>query len=507
MSASASNPRARRGVTCVLVAVPLAIAVLTILLAHSAHAAPVTYYVSPTGNDRAPGTSTRRPWRTLARVNRVRLRPGDRVLLRGGTFFGGTLRLGHSDGGSAARPVVISSFGTGRATILAGGAPAIELHDLGGVRISNLTLVGSGATSNRGSGVQAVNDLRGAASLRMLDIEGVQASGFGFAGISLAGKPADGSQSGYRDVTINNCVAHDNRYYGVYVDGVEDARTTRYANSGVKIENCRAYDNQGDPSFTRSHSGSGIFLADVNGGRIDHSVAYGNGALNACGDCGPVGIWAANANAVSIEHSESYENHSGPSGHDGDGFDLDGGTTNCVLQYDYSHDNDGTGFLLYDYAGAPHRVRGNTIRFNLSRDDSRRGGYPALLVGNDGGEVEDSQVYNNSVLLSPPVGGSPSALEAFGTVNAQFRDNLLATTGGLPVVEAPGSQAGLSFQGNNYWSGDQDLSIAYAGVNYASLPAWQAATGQERVGGKDVGTSVAPEASTVGAPASVTARG
>ena len=73
-----------------------------------------------------------------------------------------------------------------------------------------------------------------------------------------------------------------------------------------------------------------------------------------------VGIWTYASNRVTIRSSESYGNRTG--GHaDGGGFDLDGGVTNSVIEYCYSHDNDGPGFLVWNYEGAPHRLAGNIL--------------------------------------------------------------------------------------------------------------------------------------------------
>ncbi len=57
------------------------------LFTMKAHA--VTYYVSPAGNDANLGTSTSRPWKTLARVVKANsiLKPGDKVYFRGGDYL------------------------------------------------------------------------------------------------------------------------------------------------------------------------------------------------------------------------------------------------------------------------------------------------------------------------------------------------------------------------------------------------------------------------------------
>src|SRR5437762_1127026 len=46
-----------------------------------------TYYISPSGNDAAAGTSTSAPWKSITRINSVDLEPGDRVLFQGGQTF------------------------------------------------------------------------------------------------------------------------------------------------------------------------------------------------------------------------------------------------------------------------------------------------------------------------------------------------------------------------------------------------------------------------------------
>jgi hypothetical protein len=72
---------------------------------------------------------------------------------------------------------------------------------------------------------------------------------------------------------------------------------------------------------------------------------------------GPCGIWTAASRRVVIQQCDSFDNRTGRAA-DGDGFDLDGGCVECVLQYDYSHGNDGAGILVYTYGGAPTRIAG-----------------------------------------------------------------------------------------------------------------------------------------------------
>jgi hypothetical protein len=81
---------------------------------------PPTYYISPSGSDAATGTSPSAAWQTLGKATSVAMPPGTRLLLQGSQVFRGNLILGQHDAGDAARPVLVSSYGNGRATIAAG---------------------------------------------------------------------------------------------------------------------------------------------------------------------------------------------------------------------------------------------------------------------------------------------------------------------------------------------------------------------------------------------------
>lgn len=172
------------------------------------------YYVSPLGDDANAGTSPAKAWRTLSQVNRFSFHPGDRILLEGGQSFDGGLRFDSDDVGIPARPIQVSSYGKGRAIITAGKGNGIYIHNTMGFDISNLNIVGSGRTTNTGSGVFFSNDLAGDIKLKLVRIDQVEASGFGNYGILIDGNKG---KSGYRDVRITNAVAHDNALAGIYV--------------------------------------------------------------------------------------------------------------------------------------------------------------------------------------------------------------------------------------------------------------------------------------------------
>ena len=285
--------------------------------------APRSYHFSPTGDDGAGDGTADRPWATLRKAGTLSLRPGDKVLLAGGQTFGGGLRIDHDATGSAGTadsPITIGSYGAGRAVIEAGEEDGVLVHNAGGVRVENLIVRGGNARpdaatkpadshANHRSGVKFLNTLPGARRLGFVRIDNVEASGFGREGIVVIGWPDDKSQSGFRDVRITGCVAHDNTYCGIYVSGIFDARAGGYADADVYVGNCTAYANRGDPGFRDNHSGSGIFVEDTDGGLVEDCTAHDNGDLCPGTKGGPCGIWAAAARDLTIQRCESYANH------------------------------------------------------------------------------------------------------------------------------------------------------------------------------------------------------
>jgi hypothetical protein len=447
------------------------------------------YYISRSGNDASKGTSSATPWQSLARVSSVRLLPGDRVLLRGGDVFAGGLSFDAGDAGSTAAPIVISSYGTGRARIAPGTGPAISVYDAAGYAISNLTLVGAGGDA---SGIVFFSDLPADAKLSYVRIDALDVSGFGRDGIEIG---AWNNRAGFRDVRITNTSSHGNARTGIFVYAQLPGSHER-----VYVGHSRAYDNPGIAAAT-SNTGSGIVLSSVNGGTIERSVAHGNGRL--CRTVGgPVGIWTYDSNAVVIQHNESYGNHTASSA-DGGGFDLDQNVSGSVLQYNYSHDNDGAGYLLA-HAPVTDTHRSNVVRYNISQNDGRKNSYAAIEVW---GRTIDADVYNNTVFMSPSAGGTPSAVRVWNAgipgrrvTGLRIRNNLLITTGGLRLINVSTTQASVAdvrFEGNNYYASGGAMRLVWGASTYSSLAAWRS-SGEEVIAGAASGFSLNPQLNAAG---------
>jgi len=436
------------------------------------------YYVSPSGDDGRAGTTPDNAWKTVANVNAASFSPGDRILFEGGQTFAGNLYFDASDAGTAASPVTVSSYGSGRATINAGNGTALLAYNCGGFDVCDVNVTGSGRTTNAGDGISFYSDLPAGVKLDRVHIERVEADGFGKWGIAIGG---GNGATGYRDVRVTDAIAHDNARGGVITYAAQTA-----ANENVYIAYCQAYNNPGVPGLT-TNSGHGIVMGGVNTGTVERCVAHDNGWLCGAGE-GPVGIWAYASSNVTIQFNESHHNRTnGPV--DGGGFDLDGGCTHCVLQYNYAHDNDGAGYLLAEYSGAT-AFADNVVRYNVSQNDGRKNGFAGIFVWGAGAayKVTNTDIYNNTVFVSDSPTGTPRAVRFLGSnyQGVRLMNNVFVSEDGVRLVEVPNA-AGALFAGNCYWSSGDAFQIYWGGSTYASLADWQAGTGQERIAGSDVG--------------------
>jgi hypothetical protein len=403
------------------------------------------YYVSPDGDDANDGTSSGAAWRTLAHVNRVSFTPGDRILLQGDQVFDGNLLFSADGRGTANDPIILTSYGPGKATIRVSSGHGVKVHNAGAFWISNLILIGgvSGMVDTY-SGVAFHNDLPGDIRLPGIRIENVEVSGFAGNGIELGGLSG---KSGYSDVRIEHVVVHDNAQNGINIFGEWDQYSYGYAHTNVCIRHALAYNNSGVPGPARSHSGSGIIMSDVNFGIIEQCIAYNNGCMSNSSEGGPVGIWAHDSNDVRIQYNESYSNRTDGK-FDGGGFDLDGGVSNSILQYNYSHDNDGAGFMLAQYPSARPSLN-NIIRYNVSLNDGRKNSYGAIHLFGVFGRTE---IHSNNIYLDSTERGRPAGICFQEGTRALVHvwDNSIHTGHGVPAVRVESTTEDLLFHGNRY---------------------------------------------------------
>ncbi len=437
------------------------------LLPSVLHAA--TYYVSLSGSNSNSGTSTSSPWQTISKVNTKNFN-GDTVLFQGGSTFSGSISFSSSDIGSSSKPIVIGSYGTGKATISSGTAYGIFIYNAAGFKIKDLIFKGSGRTTNTSNGIYIYMD-KASTILSYLRIENVEAYGYLKAGISVG---SWNKASGFNDVSIKNSLSHDNGSAGI-----DFYAETTFVHKNIYVGYNKVYNNSGIAENTTGSTGSGIVLGNVDGAVIEYCSSYNNGWLHSNTYGGPVGIWAYASNNVTIQKNESHHNKTGNS-KDGGGYDLDG-CTNSIMQYNYSHDNYGAAYLIARYSGAPI-VKNIIIRYNISENDGRKNDYGGIHLWSSGTTlgIQNVEIYNNTVYLTPIAYAHPKGfyVRSGGFSGINVRNNIFQTTGGVEIISA--GLSGFTFNGNDYWSSGSTFKIYWKGATYSSLTSWRTAAGQEK---------------------------
>jgi hypothetical protein len=387
------------------------------------------YYFNNTGNNMNDGSHAN-PWKTIDKLNSMQLKPGDTVYFEAGQTFDGSILIDSVDSGSGDKYIVITSYGNGKAVINGGDSTALTAYKAKFMQVSNLRFLGSGRkTGNTGDGV-IIN------SCNHIIIDSIDVTGFQKSGLLV--NTCD-------EVDVKRVYAAENGFAGIYITGEYGKRNC----SNIRVSYCTAQNNPGDPSNFTNHSGNGILAGSCKNVVIEYSSATNNGWDMPRKGNGPVGIWCYEADSVIIQYCISYKNKTSPGAADGGGFDLDGGVTNSVIQYCFSYENEGSGFGIFQYAGAG-KWYNNIIRYCISENDGTvspaRAGVFIWNSSRDTNQFRDCFFYNNTVYNSK---GAAISYEAESeNAGFHFYNNIFIARDSLVT----GKETNSTYLGNCWYS-------------------------------------------------------
>lgn len=458
------------------------------------------YYVNTTGNN-TDGLTISTAWTTLDKINTKNFNAGDTIVFEGGKTFNGNIEFDNNDGNSASKPIILTTYGNGQATIntTLTSKCGLKATNTQGFHISNLKFKGPGNGTQKDIDGMLFFTTSTSGYLSNISIKNCEVSGFGFCGIRFYSNWDANVKAGYKDVIIDGCKVHDCRENGIVTFAFDNQNTNFYHHKNFIISNTEVYNITGYAAS--SHKGSGIVLSQIDSSIIERCVAYNTGTANtACG--GPGGIWVWAANAITIQFCESHHNASGTlTGCDGLGFDLDGGVTNSIIQYCYAHDNDGAGYLLGNFDGA--RPWGNnTVRYCISANDARTNNSAITLFTAPNTTWNGLKMYNNTIYVTPSSKNKYSTFGAFQMTDYGTNmsgvlcyNNIFYTTGGLPLITVPTTFVAQTpkFIGNLYYTNSEPFSMTY-GNKFTSLADFRnAGTYCEKNGNNNTGLNLDPQ--------------
>ena len=416
----------------------------------------VTYYFDPeNGDDDNAGTEESAPKQTLAELNRLLNRVDEdtptQFLLKGGATFTGTLSVQFAEA-TKEKPLLIGSYGEGRAIIDGDGEANGVIISVGNLRVSGLEvtnpegLVGiyvyaihAGALSDlviRDCYVHDVNwnwteertpeQIAAADAVGSLDVNGVCPNDrfvYERGGIIFnTHQDLDIGPSWYENIWVeDNHVQHVSRsgmfFTSMWISSPETSwgvnKFVSFENGWYPSRNVVIRDN-----FVEYTGGDNIVLLGSVDSYIEGNTGYHSNFLGRTGYAN-AGIWPISVRNCVIQFNEAAYSHLENGAADGEGFDLDIGCKNVLFQYNYSHDNDGGGLLVCNAAseiyvldengnytfenGQPVKriVDGDwtdvTVRNNLFVNNGQTADNPAFMVASS--SCKNMYVYNNIIVM------------------------------------------------------------------------------------------------------------
>jgi hypothetical protein len=389
--------------------------VLVILVFFNQKAAAKDYFVHPIlGKDSNTGISKNNAFKTLEHTTKIKLLPGDRIVLAAGQLYTESLKLINQNG-TLQNPIVITSLQWNKKDAknpaiidfksLANG---VLIEDCSFITLSNITLTANGYVKEDENLKMRCGLLLNSTNSKLMEhiliqsiiIKDVFYENLGFIRGKEEVKTANGSQKygwGIRlintnpdltmeNITIENCTINSVSHTGIKLSGSKkNIKKVQLLNN--KIE------NTGGPGIQMSEVES-IYVSKntvTHPGCNDDSRKWGRGS----------GLWTWGSSNVLIEKNEFlYANGPGDSA----GAHIDYNCDNIVLQYNVSAYN----------AGGFCEILGNNYncmyRYNVSINDGHR-------IKGVGGAFQEGKVFWLS--------GYQGNKKPKGPVNSYFYNNTI----------------------------------------------------------------------------------
>lgn len=400
-----------------------------------------TYYIDcESGDDTHAGTSPDSAWRTAQKVNDTAFMPGDTILFKRGTVCQGALWPKGS--GTADAPIVLGAYGYGSLPVIDGGQSeaALKLFDQEYWHLRELEITGGTKYGVLIGGRRSLRHFR-LIHLVVHDVFGgpVQTKASG-----LVVFAPEGNHPVFDDIVVDGVTAYNtNQWGGIVVNGGTwplDPDNPAFG-TDVIVRNSTVHNVYGD----------GIVLWYVKNGLIEHSVAYDTGQQPSPQTIGtPNAIWTWACHDCTVQFNEAYRSASPEV--DAGCFDIDWGTRNNIVQYNYGHDSDG--YCLSVFGAEGFTTTNAVIRYNVCQNNARRPDLArrqgdVFVTTWNGGALDGVQIYNNTFYWNPAE--NAALLKNTATFQGEnptfFKNNLIYSTTNL-LVE---SNRSLELDHNLYW--------------------------------------------------------
>jgi hypothetical protein len=352
-----------------------------------------SYYLDcGSGNDRASGTSSTHAWRSLERASSHTFRPGDRLLIRRGTYCQGTLAPRGS--GTPASPILVDAYGFGAKPELdgTGARAAVYLYNVEGWELRHISVTNRGNSDQRTNGIWVVLEDYGVgahyvvADVNVHDVTGCTCDEPDPTGGIVFSVIGSAIPSGFDGIAIRRNTVSRADGSAIGTSSIWSRRpeypggpgTTYVPITDLLISNNRITDAGADGISVRNAVGP-VVQHNLIDGFAHHSADYRSG------------IFIKNSDNTLAEYNEVTDGTGNPQGVS---YDIDHSNVGTTLQYNLSHDNEGLSFLICN--NAEDTSRDSVIRYNISENDHTPFSFYGVIVGGCA-PVENTHFYNNTI--------------------------------------------------------------------------------------------------------------
>ena len=408
--------------------------------------------------------SESKPWNSLAMANRYQFSAGESLLFKRGAVCEGSLNPQGS--GAPGAPIVIDSYGDGSLPIISAGENeyAIKLANQSYWEIRSIETTGGTRYGIFVTVDATVSEYIFLKNVVVHDVFGEppDSKNTGLVVVSPTHDLENTTRARFNDIVLDNVTAYNtNQWAGILVgtgtaaDGW--ASDVEMRSSNVTVRNSTVHDTYGD----------GIVLFAVNGGLVEHSVAYRTGLQPEETIGTPNAIWTWSCMDCTVQFTEAYDNHS--PGVDGGAYDIDWGNANNIVQYNFGHHNSAYCIAIFGAAGLV--TTNSIVRYNIcayNGADSDRQNKEIEITTWDGGMIDGLQIYNNTIYTRNGVfnsdfysGGFSGALPRFFKNNIVYVESEILGEAGALFEKIGGLERdhNLYFYPDSRWTSGEPNSV------------------------------------------------
>ena len=485
-----------------------------------------TFYVAADGSDENDGLTPETPFRSIDKINTLKLIPGDKVLFKKGDTFQGALKPKGS--GAEGAPIVIASYGEGnvKPVLEAKGTWEGEIQKAGGGGTTPVErAVYRGTIWLENIEYYEVRDLElvdrdyDAADLRVNEIPYYSAGirvvnknmgdlhHYVFDNLTIHGFRAMGSNFGKSGGAIQFNVLVDSRY------PTDPTKNVPSAMHDISVTNCEMYEcgrsginflnpwgkRIGDKwpgsqegilpwhAFTNFYMANNVIHHIDGDALITDTVANAVVEKNLCYETAihlgymgaAVGFFNWNSDDNYFQYNEVFNVGKNASKQDGrgepyyvvpgdaQGIEIDALNDRSFVQYNYVHDNYG-GFMMWCNLASYYPSYDGVVRYNISENDHMQvHGIFDIFP-----EMYGSETYNNVFYMNPETAVKNGKLKLYNNNTTATKDdhlvynNIFSLTGDKSYPVETWGNTKIDWQSNIFCN----IQDAPAGSNMTITP-------------------------------------